>query len=126
MSTTAKETIKIGDIVILRNDSSRRVFWKLGKVEELLLSKDGIVRAARVKVQGDGGKQVILRRPIQHLIPLEVRAEEPEIHGDQTPINRVGEEETQINPVEGEEIRSVRPRRKAAIAADHFRAQLDL
>jgi hypothetical protein len=102
------------------------VFWKLGKVEELLLSKDGIVRAARVKVQGDGGKQVILRRPIQHLIPLEVRAEEPEIHGDQTPINRVGEEETQINPVEGEEIRSVRPRRKAAIAADHFRAQLDL
>ncbi len=117
-SATSKETIKIGDIVILRNDSSRRVFRKLGRVEELFPSKVGLVRAARVKIQGDGGKQVILQRRIQHLIPLDVRAQltEQEAHGDQSIVNRAEEGKTQ----------GVSPRRKAAIAADRFRAQLDL
>ncbi|CAB4042099.1 Hypothetical predicted protein [Paramuricea clavata] len=112
----SKETIKIkiADIIILRNDSTKRVFWKFGKVEELIPSKDGIIRAARVKVQGDGGKQVTLRRPIPHLIPLEVRAQLPEPECNQPPVNSVEEEETE----------GARPRRKAAIAADRFRAEL--
>jgi hypothetical protein len=76
--------------------------------------KDRIIRAARVKVQGDGGKQVILRRPIQHLIPLEVRAQLPEPECNQPPVNSVEEEETE----------GARPRRKASIAADRFRAEL--
>ena len=37
--------INVGDIVVLKNDTSKRVFWKLAKVEELLLSKDGKIRA---------------------------------------------------------------------------------
>ena len=58
----SKDTIKIkiGEIVILRNDSTKRVFWKFGKVDELIPSKDGIIRAAKARVQGDGGKQVLL------------------------------------------------------------------
>ena len=108
--------IKIGEIVILRNDSTKRVFWKFGKVDELIPSKDGIIRAAKFRVQGDGGKQVFLRRPIQHLIPLEVRAQlptpEPEDPDNHPPVNNV-EEET----------RRARPRR-TAIAADCFKAKL--
>ena len=50
------------------------MFWKLAKVEELLPSSDGVVRSAKVRVNGEGGKPITLRRPIQHLIPLEVGA----------------------------------------------------
>ena len=43
-------TITVGGIVILKNDSTSRAFWKLGKVEQLIPGKDGKVRAAIVKV----------------------------------------------------------------------------
>ena len=46
----------------------------MAKVEELLPSSDGVVRSAKLRVNGEGGKPITLRRPIQHLIPLEVRA----------------------------------------------------
>ena len=42
--------IVVGDVVILKNDSTNRMFWKLAKVELLLTRKDGIVRAALIKV----------------------------------------------------------------------------
>lgn len=41
---------KVGDVVILKNDSVARAFWELAKVEELLPERDGIVRAAIVTV----------------------------------------------------------------------------
>ena len=64
----------VGDMVILRNDNTRRMFWKLAKVEQLLPSSDGVVRSAKIRVNSEGGKPITLRRPIQHLIPLEVWA----------------------------------------------------
>ena len=64
--------ITVGDIVILKNDSTSRAFWKLGKVEQLILGKDGKVRAAIVKVSSSNGNNQLLKRVIQHLIPLEV------------------------------------------------------
>lgn len=38
--------IAVGDVVILRNDSTPRMFWKLALDKELLPGRDGIVRAA--------------------------------------------------------------------------------
>lgn len=38
--------IAVGDVVILRNDTTPRMFWKLALDEELLPGRDGIVRAA--------------------------------------------------------------------------------
>ena len=38
-----KRNISIGDIILLKNDSTSRAFWKLGKVEELIPGKDGNV-----------------------------------------------------------------------------------
>ena len=64
--------VKVGDIVILKNESVRRSFWKLAKVEELHPGRDGKVRAATVKVAGAKCNSTSLRRPIQHVIPLEV------------------------------------------------------
>ena len=45
-----KPNIEPGDIVLLKNDQTKRCFWKLGKVVELLLGRDRNVRAAKVKV----------------------------------------------------------------------------
>lgn len=66
--------ISKGDIVILKNDSTNRAFWKLGKVEELLTGRDGKIRAAIVKVAGSKTRPTLLRRTIQQLIPIEVNS----------------------------------------------------
>ena len=64
--------VKVGDIVILKDDSVRRVFWKLAIVVELLKGKDDIARAALINVATDNAPPKILRRSIQQLIPIEV------------------------------------------------------
>lgn len=38
-------SLNVGDIVILREDSAPRAFWKLGKIEEILPSRDRVPRA---------------------------------------------------------------------------------
>ena len=65
---------KVGDVVILKNDSVARAFWKLAKVEELLLGCDRTVRAAIVIVPRgtSSNSNQRLRRPIQQIIPIEV------------------------------------------------------
>ena len=69
-----KETIAVDDVVVLKNDLTSRMFWKLARVTELIRSKDGVIRAAKVCVVNRGkGRVSALRRPIQHLIPLELR-----------------------------------------------------
>ena len=44
-----QSVITVADIVIIQNDSTKRNFWKLGKVEQLLMVEDGIIRAAVVR-----------------------------------------------------------------------------
>ena len=66
---------KVGDVVILKNDSVARAFWKFSKVEQLLPGRDGSVRAAILTVpRGTSStSNQRLRRPIQQLIPTEVK-----------------------------------------------------
>ena len=64
------QQIKIGNIVILREDGTTRSLWKLAKVIDLLKGRDNMIRSARVQVLSKE-KAIDLRRPIQHLIPLE-------------------------------------------------------
>ncbi|CAB4032048.1 Hypothetical predicted protein, partial [Paramuricea clavata] len=73
--TNRKESIEVGDVVILKDGNQPRTFWRLAKIETLIPSKDKIVRSVMVKVLGnDKKKPILLRRPIQHLVPLEVRS----------------------------------------------------
>ena len=88
----------VGDILILKSDQISRSFWNVAKVEELIPGKDDVVRSARVCIINDGGKRTILRRPVQHLIPLEARSQ-----------SSTTEEDVQPSAVTNE-----RPRRKAA------------
>lgn len=47
--------IEVGDIVLLRSDSTARNFWQLAIIEELIPSRDGKTRAALVKtINGQG------------------------------------------------------------------------
>ena len=67
-------TVSIGDVVIVFEENVKRGLWKIGKVEEVIWGRDGVVRGAKVKVMTKG-KPVLLNRPVQKLYPLEVRTE---------------------------------------------------
>lgn len=55
----------VGDIVILKNDSTPRAFWKLGKVEQLMPTRDAKDRAAIVEVSSNNGKTQPSKRVVQ-------------------------------------------------------------
>ena len=65
--------IAVRDIVSLKNDSTKQLFWNLAIVQELLTGEDGGVRATVIKTTNDKKKSRSLRKSIQHLIPIEVR-----------------------------------------------------
>ena len=43
------QSVKPGDVVILRGDGKNRGNWKLGRVESLIIGRDGVVRGARLR-----------------------------------------------------------------------------
>ena len=63
--------IKTGDVVVLKEDCTARCLWKLAKITELIIGRDGRIRAAKVQLLSKD-KVTTIRRPVQHLVPLEV------------------------------------------------------
>ncbi len=55
-----------------------RGMWRLGRIEELTPSSDDKLRGVRVRVISKGGQVKIIRRPVQHIYPLEVRTDPQE------------------------------------------------
>ena len=55
-------------------EGSARCWWKLAKVTELLKSRDNVARSAKIQVLNTDAQRrpTVLRRAVQHLIPLEV------------------------------------------------------
>ena len=68
--------IKRGDVVGLKSDTSKRLFWKLAIVDKLLMGVDGHVQAAVIKVSEPQGGTKLLRRSVKHLFPIEVKVED--------------------------------------------------
>ena len=108
------EELTVGDIVI-KNDKTNRSFWRLGRIEQLIAGGDGMNRAAMVKVSNEDGKSGMLRRSIEHLVPLEVNANISEIKLDG---NR------NLSLVRDSDEPPNRPRRAAAIASEDLRREL--
>ena len=50
--------------------------WKLGHVDELIKSNDGLIRSAIVQTNTKEGKATLLKRAVKHLVPLEIRTVE--------------------------------------------------
>ena len=107
-------TVRVGDIVILKNDSTSRAFWKLAKVEELVPGNVGKIRAAIVKVPRINGKSQLLKRVVQHLIPIEVQAEstDNQLPGDSSVPLQGSQPVVNSNPPTG------RPRQNAAVRGE--------
>ena len=124
--TGSGPVVKVGDVVILKDDSVKRLFWKLAKVVELLKGSDGVARAALINVSNEGGPPRILKRSTRHLIPIEVscdanladvppRVETPDQAKDK---ETVGEPDDSSVPSQNN---SSRPRRQAAILGERLR-----
>ena len=73
-SSSKEPQISIDDVVVLKDDSTKRTFWKLAVVKELIPGRDDKIRAAWVKVASDDGSSHLLKRSTQHLYPVEVRS----------------------------------------------------
>ena len=63
---------KIGDIVLIEEELIPRCRWRMGKVEELICSKDGYVRGCKLRVGTGRGKVTYLNRPVNKLCYFEV------------------------------------------------------
>ena len=127
-SKSNRANISVGDIVLVKSDSTKRAFWKIARVEELLESKDGRIRAARVKVANVKRNPVSLRRVIQHLVPLEVKAER--VNADAEDADKVTTDQPgqlEVDHLNNHEVtnQEVRPRRKAALRGEERRRLSD-
>ena len=83
-------TVSVGDVVIVYEENVKRGFWKIGKVEEVIRGRDGVVRGAKVRVITKG-KPIVINRPVQKLYPLEVKAQtlKPSL-GEEQEVNKSG------------------------------------
>ncbi|GFW59903.1 integrase catalytic domain-containing protein [Trichonephila clavipes] len=62
-----EDVIKEGDIVLIGDTNSKRIYWPLAKVIKLIPGRDGRVRVVEVLTSSGS-----FLRPIQRLYPLEV------------------------------------------------------
>ena len=65
-SKQSQQIPKVGDIVLIKENLPRGM-WKLGKIVELIQSRDRLVRAAKVQL----ASKKIFSRALNHLYPLE-------------------------------------------------------
>ena len=92
----------IGDIVIVKSEVRNRGKWQLGRVDRLLTGRDGGVRGAKLRVD-----KSLIERPVQFLYPLELSCDCKSLPKEPPPVV--------LNP----EAATFKPRRKAAIVAEH-------
>ncbi|CAJ0596734.1 unnamed protein product [Cylicocyclus nassatus] len=65
---------RVGEVVLVRQDAHRST-WPLALILELNASSDGNVRSAKIRT----AKKKILKRSINHLVPLEIVADDDTI-----------------------------------------------
>ncbi|XP_045022924.1 uncharacterized protein LOC123466895 [Daphnia magna] len=66
--------IRVGEVVIIHDDNTKRLMWTIGVVKELITSRDGLIRSVMVKTPNGN----LINRAIQSLHPLELREDQPD------------------------------------------------
>lgn len=61
---SSQPAIKVGDVVVVHDENLPRGLWKLGKIQEVIVGRDGEIRGATVKVASRNRQHSLLRRPI--------------------------------------------------------------
>ena len=114
-------TVGVGDIVLVHDDSKPRRCWKLARVEELIVGRDGLTRGAVRRVASTRGRRTVLRRPLQRLYPLEINClnhdEDMETDRPDTAAEGDGIASEENTDQERQPEVPVRPRRAAATRA---------
>ena len=67
-------TPNVGDMVLVSDETNKRIKWRTGRVTDLIRGKDGIARGAIVAVVNKD-KIGALRRPLNKLYPFELASE---------------------------------------------------
>ena len=62
--------LKVGDVVIVGDDTHKRIDWPLARIERLIEGRDGVVRVALLRTSMGQ-----FSRPIQRVYPLEIQDE---------------------------------------------------
>ncbi|VDL75199.1 unnamed protein product [Nippostrongylus brasiliensis] len=101
---------KKGALVLLCDEVQPRHGWKMGRIEELKPSPDGMIREATIKLS----TQKKVRRPVNLLVPLELE----EMTEDEDNANSTREETRQLReePSERHHGYNLRPRRSSSSA----------
>ena len=60
-------TLKVGDVMMIKGDEKNRSKWKIGIVSDLIVGRDGLVRGAQLRAGRDQ-----MERAVEHLYPLEL------------------------------------------------------
>ena len=112
--------ISVGQIMIVKDEHLPCGLWKLGIVQEVMKGRDGLIRAAVVKVASRGWQHLILKRPIQLLYPLEIHCRETVAAPSQAPLDP---KPCEPLPAEDDVTKEVHPKRAATKKADEVRRQ---
>ena len=103
--------MRVGDVVVIKEDVKPRQRWRLGVVVELLKGSDGYVRDAKVKVWKTKN---IIRRPVNRLYPTEVRWSDPREQNLSHTKDTINDK---LN-IQDNSNKTNRPRRDAAVAGE--------
>ena len=63
--------LKIGEIVLVKENNIPRRMWKLALIKDYILSKDGVICSVYIQLPN----KLIVSRAIKHLFPLEIQVE---------------------------------------------------
>lgn len=103
-------SLQPGEVVTVYGEDHPRGLWRLSKVEEVIPTADGNIHGVLMKVVSKGGQVQFIRRPVQHIYPLEVTSHSAD--------KDVPVEESRDVP-HSEDLSPIRPRssRRAAVQA---------
>ncbi|KAL1447894.1 hypothetical protein WDU94_012402 [Cyamophila willieti] len=66
---SVERTLEVGEMVLIGDENMKRLSWPVGRVEELITSKDNQVRVVKVRTA-----QGMVVRPVQRIYRLEIAA----------------------------------------------------
>ena len=109
MNQTVVQPPRLGQLVLVVDNSIRKSHWQLGKVTKQIKGKDDVVRAIKIQVMSQG-KPFEIKRPLQGICPLEVDA----------PVKEEKKNETRDNK-DKLTVKSDSPKRIAMFAGEELR-----
>ena len=83
--TPNRPSLSKGDIIV-HDNALPHGLWKLGQIQVILSSRDGLPQAALVRVASRDSQCILLRRSLQLLYPLEIHeAKTPDAGSEDAP-----------------------------------------